>query len=75
MTKALDKRNEKARAKAGNSPYYKYYIESAKACPHCDGLLTAVPPEYKYECSCGSWTYEWIDGAWSYVHTQRKGLK
>ena len=69
--KALDKRNETARKKAGDQPYYKLVINYERACPHCDASLRTnyggPPRMYDYECDCGFWVASWTSNDMTYT--------
>lgn len=73
MTKAMDLKNAKSRAKAGDSPYYKQVIDYVKACPYCDGTL--IPYNYENTCECGHWVVSWSKpNTWTYTPKESNEL-
>lgn len=59
MSKQIDDKNAKARAKAEDKPYYKLVTNYERACPYCDSLLVTTDNRMGQECKCGIWSVSW----------------
>lgn len=45
-----------------NDWYYKLKKTYERACPHCDTFLRIWSDGIGYDCECGHWSYDYVEG-------------